>query len=110
MLAAFAMVAKALPSNATIIADPYEAYLCNNARTINLADPNVVVTTESSALHAILPVVNRQDKVKTILNPGYQIAAISEEVCNALALYYNSTIHFNMMLANSNIDQSLGLA
>ena len=48
--AAFAAVAKALPPNATIIADPYEVYLCDNAGTINPADPNAVVATESSAL------------------------------------------------------------
>ena len=110
MPAAFATVAKALPPNATIIADPYEAYLYDNARTINPADPNAVVATESSILHAILLVVNGQDKVKAILNPGCQIMAMSKEVCNALALYYDPTIHLNMMSANGGIDQSLGLA
>ena len=110
MPAAFAATVKALPPNATIIADPYEVYLCNNAGAINLADPNAVVATESSALCAILPVVDGQDKVKAILDPGCQIVAMSEEVCNALALHYDPTIRLNMMSANSSIDQSLGLA
>ena len=110
MPAAFAAAAKAPPPNATIIANPYEAYLCNNAGTINLADPNAVVAMESSALRAILPVVNGQDKIEALLDPGCQIVVMSEEVCNALALHYNPTIHLNMMSANGSIDQSLGLA
>ena len=110
MPAAFATVAKAPPPNATIITDPYEVYLCDNAGTINPADPNTMVTTESSTLRAILLVVDGQDKVEAILDPGCQIVAMSEEVCNALVLHYNPTIRLNMMSANGGIDQSLGLA
>jgi hypothetical protein len=36
--------------------------------------------------------------------------AMSEEVCNALALYYDPTIRLHMMSANGGVDQSLGLA
>ena len=65
---------------------------------------------ESSVLHTTLLVVSGQDKIEAILNLGCQIVVISKEVCNALALYYDPTIYLNMMLVNSGIDQSLGLA
>jgi hypothetical protein len=110
MPAAFAAAARAPPPDATIIADPYEAYLRENAGSINPNDPNAVVAAESSALRAILPVVDGQDKVEAILDPGCQIVAMSEEVCNALALHYDPTIRLNMMSANGGIDQSLGLS
>jgi hypothetical protein len=110
MPAAFAAAARAPPPDVTIIADPYEAYLRENAGSINPNDPNAVVAAESSALQAILPVVDGQDKVEAILDPGCQIVAMSEEVCNALALHYDPIIRLNMMSANGGIDQSLGLS
>jgi hypothetical protein len=61
-------------------------------------------------MQAILPVVDGQDKVEAILDPGCQIVAMSEEVCNALALHYDPIIRLNMMSANGGIDQSLGLS
>jgi hypothetical protein len=89
---AFAAAVRAPPPDATIIADPYEAYLRENAGNLNPNDPNTIVAAESSALRAILPTVDGQDKVEAILDPGCQIIAMSEEVCNALALHYDPTI------------------
>jgi hypothetical protein len=54
--------------------------------------------------------VDGQDKVEAILDPGCQVVAMSEEVCNALALHYDPTIQLHMMSANGGVDQSLGLA
>ena len=105
-----ATTTRTLPSNATIIADPYEAYLRKNAGQSDANNPDIAVAAESSALCAILPMVDRQDKVEAILDPGCQIVAMSEEVCNALALHYDPTIRLNMMSANGGVDQSLGLA
>jgi copper chaperone CopZ len=68
------------------------------------------VAAESNALRAVLPVVDGQDKVEAILDPGCQIVAMSEEVCNALALPYDPTIRLSMVSANGGVDQSLGLA
>ena len=110
MPAAFAAIAQVLSLDTTIIDNLYEAYLRENAGNINPNDPNTVVATESSALHAILSTVDGQDKVEAILDPGCQIVAMSEEVCNALALHYDPIIQLNMMSANDGIDQSLGLA
>jgi hypothetical protein len=105
MPAAF-VAARIPPADATVIADPYEAYL----REHKNSEPDMVVAAESNALHAILPVIDSQDRVEAILDPGCQIVAMSEEVSNALALPYDPTIRLNMVSANGGIDQSLGLA
>ena len=101
-------VTRQIPDNTTIIANPYESYLCNQAYG-RLTDP-VHVAAESNALRAIIPLVDGQDKVEAILDPGCQIIAMSEEVSNTLALPYDPTIWLNMVSANSGMDQSLGLA
>ena len=49
----------------------------------------VEVAAESNTLHAILPVVNGQEQIEVILGPGCQVVAMSEEVCNALAIAYD---------------------
>jgi hypothetical protein len=98
-----------IPENATIIEDPYEAYLRETADNEGTAEP-VHVAAESSALRAILPTVDGQDKIEAILDPGCQIVAMSEEVCIALALPYDPTIRLHMVSANGGVDQSLGLA
>jgi hypothetical protein len=97
-----------VPENATIIEDPYEVYLREHTDG-DKPDP-VQVAAESSALRAITPTIDNQDKVEAILDPGCQIVAMSEEVCNALALPYDPTIRLNMISANGGVDQSLGLA
>jgi hypothetical protein len=109
MPAAFAAAARIPPVDATIIADPYEAYLRESSTNTKPTEP-VRVAAESNALRAILPVVDGQDKVEAILDPGCQIVAMSEEVCNALALPYDPTIRLNMVSANGGVNQSLGLA
>src|SRR6267154_4552386 len=109
MPAAFTAAAHTPPVDATVIADPYEAYLCENKNSDKPSEP-VRVAAESSALRAILPTVDGQDKIEAILDPGCQIVAMSEEVCNALALPYDPTIRLNMVSANGGVDQSLRLA
>ena len=110
MPAAFVAAARVPPPNATIIADPLETYLREHPGDSNAADSKIVVAAESRALRAILPVVDGQDKVEAILDPGCQVVAMSEEICNALALHYDPTIRLHMMSANGGVDQSLGLA
>jgi hypothetical protein len=110
MPATFVAAARAPPPNATIIADPVETYLREHPGDVSAADSKIVVAAESRALRAILPVVDGQDKVEAILDPGCQVVAMSEEICNALALHYDPTIRLHMMSANGGVDQSLGLA
>ena len=107
---AYAVTVRVPPPNATIIADPFETYLREHPDSHHIPDAKIVVAAESRALRAILPVIDGQDKVEAILDPGCQIVAMSKEVCNALALHYDPTIRLHMMSANGGVDQSLGLA
>ena len=88
--------------------DEVEAYFGANSK--NPTDLPLSVAAESNALRAIQPVVDGQDRVEAILDPGCQIVAMSEEVANALALSYDPTVRLNMVSANGGVDQSLGLA
>ena len=94
---AYAVTVRIPPPNATIIANPFETYLREHPDSHHIPDSKIIVAAESRALWAILPVVNGQDKVEAILDPGCQIVAMSEEVCNALALHYDPTIRLHMM-------------
>ena len=110
MPATFVATARVLPLNATIIANPLETYLHKHPGDSNAADSKIIVAAESRALRTILPVVDGQDKVEAILDLGCQVVAMSEEICNALALHYDPTIRLHMMSTNGSVDQSLGLA
>ena len=90
-VAFMATVCTPLP-DVTIIADPYEVYLHEHGPSSEQTDASMVLAMESRALHSILPVVDGQDKVEAILNPGCQVVAMLEEVCNALVLHYDPTI------------------
>jgi len=96
--------------NAIVIEDPIDQYY-KGLRQGDEPDPNrIIVAKESSALRSIVPLVDNHLKVESILDPGCQIVAMSEEVCHELALPYDPTIILNMQSANGAIDPSLGLA
>ena len=82
----------------------------NTIHPIQAAQEEVEVAAESNTLCAILPLVDGKERVEAILNPGCQVVAMSEEVCNALTLPYNLDICLNMVSANSRVDQSLRVA
>ena len=107
---AYVVTVRVPPPNATIIADPFKTYLREHPDSHHIPDSKIIVAAESRALQAILPVIDGQDKVEAILDPGCQIVAMSKEVCNVLVLHYDPTIRLHMMSANGGIDQSLGLA
>ena len=109
MPASFAKVVRQVPEDATIILDPYEAFLRSRITSDN-SDESIKVATESNALHAILPLVADQEQVEAILNPGCQIVTMSEEVCITLAVPYDPNVRLNMVSANGGMDQLLGLA
>jgi hypothetical protein len=99
---------KVPPPGSLIIPDPYETYLKSlpNGQTPD----TLVVAKESSALRSIYPLVDHQQHVEAIIDPGSQIIAIAEEVCIDLGLIYDPTIILNMQSANGEVDKSLGLA
>ena len=68
------------------------------------------MAAESNALCTILPLVDCKEQVEAILDPGCQVVAMSEEVCNMLVLPYDPDVHLNMVSANGRVDQSLGVA
>jgi hypothetical protein len=109
MPASFSKAIQELPTNATIIKDPYEALLHQRLGGDGSNKP-VKVAMESNALRAILPTIVDQEQVEAILDPGCQIVTMSEEVCIALSIVYDPNVRLNMVLANSGIDQSLSLA
>jgi hypothetical protein len=54
--------------------------------------------------------VNNQDSIESVINPGLEIIAMSEEICHDLGLAYDPSIHLNMKSTNGTTDLSLGLA
>ena len=108
-VASFIAKARSTPVDSTVTADPSEAYLQERTSNGNPTE-GVIVAAESNALRAILPLVDGQDRVEAILDPGCQIIAMSEEISNALAIAYDPAIRLTMVSANGGQDQSLGLA
>jgi hypothetical protein len=96
------------PPNSLVIPDPYETYL----KTLpnGVVPRQLIVAKESSALRSIFPLVDHQQQVESIIDPGSQIIAMSEGVCMDLGLIYDPSIVLNMQSANGEVDQSLGLA
>ena len=94
-------------TNGYVIPDPYECYL--NSLAPGQEPELLTVTKESHALRSIFLLVDNQERIESIVDPGCQIVAMSEAVCHDLALPYDPKIRLNMQSANGEIDQSLGL-
>ncbi|OBZ79695.1 hypothetical protein A0H81_00350 [Grifola frondosa] len=90
-----------------VIPDPYETYL----RSLRPGEVPEVLTVakESHALRSIKGLIDSKEEVESIIDPGSQIIAMSEEVCHSLGLIYDPSIRVNMQSANGEVDQSLGL-
>ena len=79
--------------------------------TLEDCSPNcLTIAKESSALHTILPLINHNQYIESVLDPGSQVIAMSEAACHALGLIYDPHIHLHMQLANREVDETLGLA
>ena len=98
------------PPGALIIPDPIEAYY----RSLSPGEqPNfelLTVAKESLALRSIYPLVDNNQKVESVLDPGCQIIAMSETVCHRLGVSYDPEVILHMLSANGAVDSSLGLA
>ena len=95
------------PPGAIIIEDSYEVYL--RTAPEDRSSDCLTIAKESSALCTILPLINHNQYVKSVLNPGSQVITMPEATCHALALIYNPHIHLHMQLANHEVDKTLGL-
>src|SRR6202453_489361 len=69
----------------------------------------MVIAKDSHALRSVPLLIDNKEEVDSVVDPGSQIVAMSEEVCHQLALAYDPNIKLNMQSANGSIDQSLGL-
>ena len=96
------------PPGAIIIEDPYEVYL--RTAPEDRSPDCLTVAKESSALRTILPLINHNQFVESVLDPGSQVIAMSEAACHALALIYDPRIRLRMQSANREVDETLGLA
>jgi hypothetical protein len=97
-----------LPVNATVIPDKFETYY-KNLPPGQKPEP-LIVAKESSALRAIRPIIDNKARIESILDPGSQIIAMSEEICTKLQLIYDPSVILTMQSANGELDCSLGLA
>ena len=90
--------------------EPPSTTSLNTIHPVPDSQEEVEVAVESNALCTIIPLVDGKEWVEAILDPRCQVVAMSEEVCNALALLYNPDLRLNMVSANGGVDQSLGVA
>ena len=87
--------------------DPYKVYLHTTPEDHS---PNcLTIAKESSALCTILLLINHNQYIELVLNPGSQVITMLEAVCHVLALIYNTCIHLCMQLSNHEVDETLGL-
>ena len=96
------------PPGAIIIEDPYKVHL--RTAPEDRSSDCLTVAKESSALHTILPLINHNQFIKLVLDPGSQVIAMSEAACHALDLIYDPRIRLHMQSANREVDETLGLA
>ena len=79
-----------------ILSNLFEQYI-NNLRPGEVQDPDVlIVAKESHALHSIDMLINNQEYVEAIVDPGLQIIAMSEAVCHDLC--HESDFHFSNLI------------
>ena len=75
------------PPGAIIIEDPYEVYLHTTPE--DHSPDCLTIAKESSKLHTILPLINHNQYIESIPDPGSQVITMSEATCHALALIYD---------------------
>jgi hypothetical protein len=81
----------------------------NSLQPNEVAGP-FIVAKESHALRSIVMEVDGQKSVESVVDPGSQIIAMSEDVCHCMGLPYDPSITLHMQSANGEVDKSLGLA
>ncbi|KAF8229351.1 hypothetical protein L208DRAFT_1482185, partial [Tricholoma matsutake] len=96
-----------LDDDVYVLNNPYETYI-NSLRPGDIPEP-FIVAKESHAIRSVIINVNGRNPVESVVDPGSLIIAMSEEVCHELSLAYDPSICIPLQLANSGIDESLGL-
>ena len=70
----------------------------------------IFVAKESHALWSVMMLIDNQEHIEAVVNPGSQNIAMSDAVSHDLGISYDLTIQLNMQSANGIVDWSLGLA
>ena len=79
-------ISQPLPGS-LIIPDPYKTYL--KTLLAGVVPRQLIVAKESSVLRSIFPLVDHQQQVESIIDPGSQIISMAEEICMELGLIYD---------------------
>ncbi|OSX58547.1 hypothetical protein POSPLADRAFT_1060418 [Postia placenta MAD-698-R-SB12] len=91
-----------LEPGATIVPNPYETYLKHIPHGEHPAE--FTVARDSNAIRSIIALIDNKEQIECIVDPGSQIATMSEEVCLGLNLLFDPTIQLNMQSANGEVD------
>ncbi|KAF7293722.1 hypothetical protein MIND_01152400 [Mycena indigotica] len=110
-----AAIAYALPNTATPASAESRGKLVSRDEYVLLYDvgqlpEDLVVSAKTTAIRCVLPVVDNHEAIESIVDPGSQIIAMSEEVCHRLGLQYDPNIVLQMQSANGAVTPSLGVA
>jgi hypothetical protein len=90
------------------VPDVYETYM--NSLALGERPIPLNVAQELHTLQLITMDIDNREEVEGIIDPGSQIIAVSETIGHNIGLAYNLSTKLNMQLANSEVDQSLGLS
>jgi gag-polyprotein putative aspartyl protease len=93
---------------AYVLEDPFDLFI----QKLQPREQTDVLTVakESHALRSLDMLVDNQEYVEAIVDPGSHIIAMSEAVCHNLNLQYDPQIRLKMQLANGSVNLSLGLS
>ena len=64
----------------------------------------IFVAKESHALRSVMMLIDNQEHIEAVVNPGSQNIAISDAVSHDLGISYDLTIQLNMQSANGIVD------
>jgi hypothetical protein len=91
-----------------VINDPFETYLNAIQRGDN--PKPFIAAKESHSIRSVTANIQGSNPIKSVVDPGSSIIAMSEDVCHRLGLVYDDSVIIELQSANGGIDHSLGLA
>ena len=81
---------------------PYETY-CKILQP-GEKSKELFVAKESHGLQSVMMLINNQEHIEAVIDPGSQIIAMSDTVSHDLGISYDLTIQLNMQSANGTVD------
>lgn len=102
------VIPPAAAAGGLVVLDIYETYI--NSLEPGVKPQQLTVAKESHSLRSVMIIVDIQEIIEAVVDPGRQIIAMSDSICHELGIFYDPTIQLNMQSASGTIDKSLGLA